>query len=225
MESTIAIATLFGAIFSAAAAVAELSEPDSNTISSERMVEAFSNSLVIDSFLSMSEEELREFSNRMVRTSRKFRKELTGSEKEDYEKAWEMFSKMRVECAYSGTLFGMDGVRRVIRRYGIEFSLNVIEGSQVDNVFQVHDKETSKVAKVLKWVCATLVGGLMIWAQVKMIQRLKASELKVKEMNNTISGLREENDYLNRLDPKVDFLDYLSGQDLPDLHVSNLVHS
>ena len=225
MESTIAIATLFGAIFSAVAAITEAVAPSTShpAMTRERLVDALSTSLVVDQFLTMSDEELRSFSDRMVKTSHKFREELTGSDVEDYEKAWELFQQMRVDCVHSSILFGTEGVKRILTRYGIEFSINIVEGSKVEEVFKVHKNPPSKVSRVIKWVAATLVGGLILWAQVKLVQRSRANTAKMEEMNNTILGLREENDYLNKLDPKVDFFEYL-GNETPDLHISNMVH-
>ncbi len=198
MSSTIANLAALGSILSAISAVAEAArEADKNH--SSRLAPA----LLLEQFLDMPEEDVRKLSRNMSIRSQLLRLPL-GTEVLDsteIDVAEEFLVNLRSRCQKASILYGITGVIDTLSDSGIDFKLDVREGTEADKAYYIHTKSAWNWSVLNKHLFKSLATVTVVFLGIKITQVIREQSKSVDSLQEKVNELQAENLYLSNFVP------------------------
>lgn len=201
MSNIVAGLALTGSLLTLTAEVAQQSQGEEPSVGDE-----LANTMLLEGFLQMTDEELIEFSDTLITRGEDLRyvelncPDAFGVE-DDRKKAVIFIRHLQRECKKASKRRGVQGVLDVLKKNGLKVSVEVEKESPIDLAYCIHKQSKWDWSPLFKIAATSAVMITVYLLGAKIVTTLNQRNREIEQLKTEITQVREENSYLYQFAP------------------------
>lgn len=201
MSNIVAGLALTGSLLTLTAEVAQQSQGEEPSVGDE-----LANTMLLEGFLQMTDEELIEFSDTLITRGEDLRyvelncPDAFGVE-DDHKKAVIFIRHLQRECKKASKRRGVQGVLDVLKKNGLKVSVEVEKESPIDLAYCIHKQSKWDWSPLFKIAATSAVMITVYLLGARIVTTLNQRNREIEQLKTEITQVREENSYLYQFAP------------------------